>query len=85
MERLYPKGECSPIPEWVQTDVVQPLVDSKIIPEGFVNSCVINDYMPGKKKPVAQGQYVVSDTLLCMIVNWSERKQGSGPKGDEVL
>ena len=23
--------------------------------------------------------------LLCMIVNWSERKQGSGPKGDEVL
>ena len=23
--------------------------------------------------------------LLCMIVNWSERKQGSGPQGDEVL
>ena len=23
--------------------------------------------------------------LLCMIVNSSERKQGSGPKGDEVL
>ena len=23
--------------------------------------------------------------LLCMIVNWSERKQGSGPKGDKVL
>ena len=23
--------------------------------------------------------------LLCLIVNWSERKQGSGPKGDEVL
>ena len=23
--------------------------------------------------------------LLCMIVKWSERKQGSGPKGDEVL
>ena len=23
--------------------------------------------------------------LLCMIVNWSERKQGSGPEGDEVL
>ena len=22
--------------------------------------------------------------LLCIIVNWSERKQGSGPKGDEV-
>jgi len=47
MERLYPKGECDPIPEWVQTDVVQPLVDAQLIPEGFVNSCVINDYMPG--------------------------------------
>ena len=23
--------------------------------------------------------------LLCMIVNWSEGKQGIGPKGDEVL
>ena len=23
--------------------------------------------------------------LLCMIVNWNERKQGSGPKGDKVL
>ena len=23
--------------------------------------------------------------LLCMIVNWRERKQGSGPEGDEVL
>ena len=23
--------------------------------------------------------------LLYMIVNWSERKQGSGPEGEEVL
>ena len=23
--------------------------------------------------------------LLCMILNWSERKQGSGPEGDDVL
>ena len=23
--------------------------------------------------------------LLCMIMKWSERKQGSGPEGDEVL
>ena len=23
--------------------------------------------------------------LLCMVVNWNERKQGSGPEGDEVL
>ena len=23
--------------------------------------------------------------LLCVIVKWSKRKQGSGPEGDEVL
>ena len=23
--------------------------------------------------------------LLCLIVNWSEGKQGSGPEGDDVL
>ena len=23
--------------------------------------------------------------LLCVIVNWSDRKQGNGPKGDKVL
>ena len=27
----------------------------------------------------------VPNALLCMIVIWSERKQGSGPEGDEVL
>ena len=27
----------------------------------------------------------IPDALLCMIVHWRERKQGSGPKGDEVL
>ena len=28
---------------------------------------------------------VIHVALLCVIVNWSKRKQGSGPKGDEVL
>ena len=28
---------------------------------------------------------VIPVALLCMIVKWSERKQGSGPKGEEVL
>ena len=34
----------------------------------------------GRPRAICGQQYV-----LCMIVNWSERKQGSGPKGDEVL
>ena len=28
---------------------------------------------------------VIPVALLCLIVNWSEKKQGSGPKGNEVL
>ena len=36
---------------------------------------------------VAQGQYVVSDTRCPALLDcdWSERKQGSGPKEDKVL
>ena len=47
MERLYPKGEVDEIPDWIDKLVVQPLVEAKLIPEGFVQSAVINDYMPG--------------------------------------
>ena len=40
-----------------------------------------------KEEQVAQGQCVVSDTRCpaLVIVNRSKGKQGSGPKGDEVL
>lgn len=47
MERLYPKGEVDEIPDWIDQLVIQPLVEAKLIPGGFVNSAVINDYMPG--------------------------------------
>ena len=43
---------------------------------------------PEEKEQVAQGQYMWSAipvALLCMIVNWSKRKQGRGSDGDKVL
>ncbi|MCI4393508.1 hypothetical protein PGIGA_G00158090 [Pangasianodon gigas] len=46
-ERLYSKGEVDEIPAWVHELVIDPLVARRIIPEGFVNSAVINDYQPG--------------------------------------
>lgn len=46
-ERLYSKGEVDEIPTWVHELVIDPLVARGIIPEGFVNSAVINDYQPG--------------------------------------
>lgn len=47
MERLYPKGEVDDIPKWVEEMVIKPIVKAGLVPEGFVNSAVINDYMPG--------------------------------------
>ncbi|CAI5680956.1 RNA demethylase ALKBH5 [Oreochromis niloticus] len=46
-ERLYRKGEVDEIPSWVYELVINRLVTNGVIPEGFVNSAVINDYQPG--------------------------------------
>ncbi|XP_051558795.1 RNA demethylase ALKBH5 [Myxocyprinus asiaticus] len=46
-ERLYSKGEVDEIPDWVYEMVINRLVSQSVIPEGFVNSAVINDYQPG--------------------------------------
>ncbi|XP_061882527.1 RNA demethylase ALKBH5 [Entelurus aequoreus] len=46
-ERLYRKGEVDDIPGWVHELVIRRLVASGVVPEGFVNSAVINDYQPG--------------------------------------
>ncbi|XP_028317376.1 RNA demethylase ALKBH5 [Gouania willdenowi] len=46
-ERLYPKGEVDEIPNWVNELVIKRLVSEGVVPEGFVNSAVINDYQPG--------------------------------------
>ncbi|KAJ3615015.1 hypothetical protein NHX12_018583 [Muraenolepis orangiensis] len=46
-ERLYQKGQVDDIPAWVDELVIKRLVSDGIIPEGFVNSAVINDYQPG--------------------------------------
>ncbi|CAH1274596.1 ALKBH5 [Branchiostoma lanceolatum] len=47
MERLYSKGDVDEIPDWIFKMVVSRLVEAKIVPEGFVNSAVINCYLPG--------------------------------------
>ncbi|XP_071509093.1 RNA demethylase ALKBH5-like [Diadema antillarum] len=46
-ERLYPRGEVDEIPNWIEDLVIRKLVQAEIIPNGFVNSAVINDYQPG--------------------------------------
>ena len=46
-ERLFPRGEVDEIPGWVSELVVSRLEKAGIVPKGFVNSAVINDYQPG--------------------------------------
>nr|XP_033819707.1 RNA demethylase ALKBH5 [Geotrypetes seraphini] len=46
-ERLYPRGAVDAIPDWVHELVIRKLVQQRVIPEGFVDSAVINDYQPG--------------------------------------
>jgi len=46
-ERLHVKGDVDEIPTWIQKHVVQKIYDKKIVPEGFINSAVVNEYFPG--------------------------------------
>lgn len=46
-ERLYDKGMVDDVPKWIYRLVVDRLVDAKVVPKGFVNCAVINDYQPG--------------------------------------
>ena len=39
----------------------------------------------GNRSPKGHMWSAIPIALLCMNMNWSERKQGSGPKGHKVL
>jgi len=46
-EKLYPKGKVDEIPQWVLDLVVNPIVKMGYLKPNWVNSAVINDYLPG--------------------------------------
>lgn len=46
-EKLYPRGEVDEIPQWIYDMVISRLVKARIVPKGFIDSAVINDYQPG--------------------------------------
>eukprot|EP00794_Sanderia_malayensis_P008915 gene8915-9867_t len=47
LEKLFPVGEVDEIPSWIHKLVIRPLVNAGIVAKDFVDSVVINDYMPG--------------------------------------
>lgn len=46
-ERLHRKGDVDDIPRWVSKHIISRLVNDKIVPTNWINSCVINEYFPG--------------------------------------
>ena len=46
-EKLHAKGEVDEIPSWIEDLVIKPLVQARLVDKDWVNSAVINDYMPG--------------------------------------
>ncbi len=46
-EKLFPIGEVDEIPSWIDKLVIRPLVKAGVIAKNFVDSVVINDYLPG--------------------------------------
>ena len=46
-EKLYPRGEVDPIPHWVQELVIRPVEEAGLVRPGWINSAVVNDYLPG--------------------------------------
>ena len=46
-EKLYPRGEVDPIPHWIRDLVILPLEEAGVVRAGWINSAVVNDYLPG--------------------------------------
>lgn len=75
-ERLYAPGQVDEVPEWIYRLVVKPIVEAKLIPENFINSAAINDYLAGGcivshidplhifDRPIITVSFL-SDTVLC--------------------
>ncbi|XP_066929908.1 RNA demethylase ALKBH5-like [Clytia hemisphaerica] len=46
-ERLHVKGDVDEIPKWIQKHIVQKVYEEKLVPDGWINSAVVNEYFPG--------------------------------------
>ena len=46
-EKFYHKTDVSAIPEWIQTRVIGRMEEENLVPKGWINSVVLNDYEKG--------------------------------------
>ena len=63
----------------------RPDLGSKRLDLGFEGLILGGGTETGNRSPKGNMWSAKPVALLCLIVNWSEGKQGSGPEGDDVL
>lgn len=81
-EKLYPEGFVEPIPRWMEHLIIKPLEKARVLEQDFVNSAVINIYLPGGcivshidppqifDRPIVTVSFFC-DTLLCFGCKFS--------------
>ena len=85
-EKLYPQGAVDDLPDWIKELVIKPIVEDGLVPEGWINSAVVNTYLPGAclvshidplhifKRPIISASFL-SDTQLSFGCKFSSRSQ----------
>lgn len=46
-EQILPPELIDPVPDWIYLKLILPLEEKGLVPEGWLNSAVVNDYRPG--------------------------------------
>ena len=46
-EKFYNPKDVSPIPDWIREDIISKMEEAKLVPSGWINSVVVNDYESG--------------------------------------
>ena len=89
-ERLYPSGAVDEIPDWIRELVIKPVEDDGLVPRDWINSAVINVYLPGAsivphidppqlfKRPIITCSFL-SDTQLSFGCKLSSRSSRFSP------
>ena len=85
-EKLYPSGTVDEMPDWIKELVIKPVEDDGLVPRDWINSAVVNVYLPGGcfapqidplqlfKRPIIACSFL-SDTQLSFGCKFSNRSR----------
>ena len=61
-EKFYNPKDVSPIPDWIREDIISKMEEAKLVPSGWINSVVVNDYESGGF--IVQHQVCLKNVLI---------------------